>query len=162
MARPERELSERGRTGKRSSSRKALANAGRATAAKAPAISRPSVFAMAPFPGVQGGPNKRRKGESFFVVNGENNSEDLVNSDPQVATVLVRRPRLGPRQDDRGHGRDVDVLLDSCSSISLVTPNLINILHLEIAPNSTFHEIIGSVPGVQHTKGGVTITLCAR
>ena len=110
----------------------------------------------APFPGVQGGPNKRRKGECLSV-NGENNSEDLVNSDPQVATVLVRRPRLARVRMTAADDRDVDVLLDSCSSISLVTPNLINILHLEIAQNSTFHEIIGSVPGVQHTKGALLL-----
>ena len=59
-------------------------------------------------------------------------------------------------------GLDVDVLLDSCSSISLVSTKLISQLNLQQSLDNIIHIIKGSVPGVRCTKGGTTLTLLAR
>ena len=102
---------------------------------------------------------KRRKGNDCVY-----SSKELIGSDPppQGDTVLVRRPRLARVKMTLAEGLDVDVLLDSCSSISLVSTKLINQLNLQQSLDNIIHNIKGSVPGVQCTKGGISLTLLAR
>lgn len=95
---------------------------------------------------------------------GGNDPINTLMCDSQALVVKIPRlvkVRMMVESESRGP-EERSILLDSCSSISLISPRLTDSLNLAHSRDQMIHRITGSVPGTANTKGGVRVTLRAQ
>ena len=78
-----------------------------------------------------------------------------------VKTPKLVKVRMLVRSET-SDSEEKSIFIDSCSSLSLISPELVNSLKLTNSLDSVVHTISGSVPGSACTGGGVKITLTAQ